>query len=126
MALSLSTRSRLLVGCTVFLASFLLFLVEPIAAKQLLPLLGGSAAVWIACLVFFQTALLCAYLYAHWLTRHPKWSLHVVLLLAALGVGGFWAFGRIDLSNGPQHPLSTIFLALSAWIGLPFLALGAT
>ena len=49
---------RLLFAAAIFLASFLLFLVEPIAAKQLLPFLGGSAAVWITCLVFFQTALL--------------------------------------------------------------------
>jgi len=120
------TRSRLLFGLAVFLAAFLLFLVEPIAAKQLLPILGGSAAVWITCLVFFQSALLAAYLYAHWLTRHPQWALHILLLLAALGLGGFWTFGAIDLSTGPSHPIATIFLALGIWIGLPFLALGAT
>ncbi len=119
-------RSRLLFGCAVFLASFLLFLVEPIGAKQLLPFLGGSAAVWITCLVFFQTALLLAYLYAHWLARHPAWVLHFVLLAAALGLAIFWAFGGLDLSSGPEHPVTTIFLALSVWIGVPFLALGAT
>jgi len=118
--------SRLLFGCAVFLASFLLFLVEPIAAKQLLPFLGGSAAVWITCLVFFQTALLLAYLYAHWQARHPRWAVHFALLAAALGLAAFWAFGRIDLSSGPEHPVATIFLALGVWIGVPFLALGAT
>src|SRR5215831_3271850 len=51
----------------IFLSSSLLFLLEPIAAKQLLPLLGGSAAVWTACLVFFQCALLLGYATAHWL-----------------------------------------------------------
>lgn len=54
---------------TVFLAAFLLFLVEPIAAKQLLPAFGGSAAVWITCLVFFQAALLAGYTYAHRLSQ---------------------------------------------------------
>ena len=77
------TRLRVLFGGAVFLASFLLFLVEPIAAKQLLPMLGGSAAVWITCLVFFQTALLVAYLYAHWLARRSRWNLHFALLLIA-------------------------------------------
>jgi len=120
------THSRWFFVSAIFLASFLLFLVEPIAAKQLLPFLGGSAAVWITCLVFFQTALLLAYLYAHWLARHPHWRLHLVLLLAALGLAVLWAFGRIDLSSGPSHPIATIFLALGLWIGLPFLALGAT
>jgi SAM-dependent methyltransferase len=118
--------SRLLFGLAVFLAAFLLFLVEPIAAKQLLPFLGGSAAVWLTCLVFFQTALLLAYLYAHWFTRRPHWSLHYVLLLAALALAAFWAFGGIDLSSGPAHPFLTILYALSLWIGLPFLALGST
>src|SRR5580692_6936917 len=106
------TRLRLLFGCAVFLASFLLFLVEPIAAKQLLPILGGSAAVWITCLVFFQTALLLAYLYAHWLARHPRWSVHIALLLAALALAGFWALDGVDLSSGPGHPVCTVFLAL--------------
>jgi SAM-dependent methyltransferase len=123
-------HSRLLFGCAVFLAAFLLFLVEPIAAKQLLPFLGGSAAVWITCLVFFQTALLLAYLYAHWFARQPSsslgWGLHFLLLAAALALAAVWAFGGIDLSAGPAHPVLTIFFALSLWIGLPFLALGST
>lgn len=119
-------RTRWLFGSAVFLSSFLLFLVEPITAKQLLPILGGSAAVWITCLVFFQTALLCAYAYAHWLSRHPQFKLHLFLLAAAVALAAFWAFGTIDLSGGPDHPITTIFLALSLWIGLPFLALGAT
>ncbi len=71
------TRLRLLFAGTIFLGSFLLFLVEPIAARQLLPVLGGSAAVWITCLVFFQTQLLLGYLYAHWLSRHPRWTVHL-------------------------------------------------
>jgi hypothetical protein len=120
------SRSRLFFAGAIFLASFLLFLVEPIAAKQLLPSLGGSAAVWITCLVFFQTALLLAYLYAHWLARRPHPHLHLVLLLAACGLAIFWAFGGIDLSSGPSHPIATVFFALGVWIGLPFLALGAT
>lgn len=120
------TRTRLLFVSAVFLAAFLLFLVEPIVAKQLLPVLGGSAAVWITCLVFFQTALLCAYAYAHWLTRHPRWIGHLILLVAAFAFSGFWAFGAIDLSRSSEHPVATIFLALSLWIGLPFVTLGAT
>jgi len=120
------SRTRLLFAGAIFLASFLLFLVEPMAAKQLLPYLGGSAAVWITCLVFFQTALLVAYAYAHWLSRHPRWLLHLGVLAAALALAGYWALGGLDLSNGSSQPVATIFFALSLWIGLPFLALGAT
>jgi spermidine synthase len=119
-------RLRLLFGGAVFLASFLLFLVEPIAAKQLLPVLGGSAAVWITCLVFFQTALLCAYLYAHWLARRSLWSFHFLLLILALASAIAWPIRNIGTNNGTEHPFITIFVVLSTSIGLPFLALGAT
>ena len=78
------THLRFLFASAVFLASFLLFLVEPIAARQLLPALGGSATVWITCLVFFQTALLLGYLYAHWLARRSSFMVHLSLLLLAV------------------------------------------
>jgi hypothetical protein len=120
------TRSRLLFSGAVFLGSFLLFLVEPIAAKQLLPVLGGSAAVWINCLVFFQTALLCAYLYAHWLSRSSQWTLHSLLLLLASIAAIVWAVRSYGVGIGAEHPIATVFVALGAWIGLPFLMLGAT
>src|SRR5689334_20097374 len=61
-----------LYAAAIFLGSFLLFLIEPIAGKRLTPLLGGSAAVWITCLVYFQTALLLGYLCAHWLAAKMR------------------------------------------------------
>jgi hypothetical protein len=120
------TRSRLLFGLAVFLGSFLLFLVEPIAAKQLLPILGGSAAVWITCLVFFQTALLVAYLYAHWLSRSSQWRLHSLLLVLSSAAAIVWALHSYGVGVGSEHPIATVFASLGAWIGLPFLMLGAT
>jgi predicted O-methyltransferase YrrM len=127
----------MLFGCAVFLASFLLFLVEPMAAKQLLPVFGGSAAVWITCLVFFQTALLCAYLYAHWLSRQSTkssgWNLHLCLLLLAAASAVWWSLGSAGQSGGHSggwnsltHPFLAIFAALSVSVGVPFLMLGAT
>jgi len=123
-------QSRWLFRSTVFLASFLLFLVEPLAAKQLLPIFGGSASVWITCLVFFQTALLCAYLYAHWLARHPRWRIHLCVLFLAAAAAVAWA-ARTSVfttspNSSPDHPILAIFAALSVAIGLPFLMLGAT
>ncbi len=115
---------RLLFGVVIFLSSFLLFLVEPIAARQLLPVFGGSAAVWITCLVLFQTALLFAYLYAHWLAQRPHWLVHMVLLLAAAASAVIWT--SHTFVPGTAHPVISIFVALSLSIGLPFLALGAT
>jgi spermidine synthase len=120
------TRLRALFGGAVFLASFLLFLVEPIAAKQLLPAFGGSAAVWITCLVFFQTALLVAYLYAHWLALRSHWIVHFALLLLATASAIVWSTRTIDFSSASEHPVSSIFAALGLSIGLPFLMLGAT
>ena len=125
-------RSRLLFSSAVFLASFLLFLVEPMAAKQLLPIFGGSAAVWITCLVFFQAALLGAYLYAHWLAGRtqtpssPAWLIHLVLLPLAGVSALYWTLPHPSQSTQLTHPFLAIFAALSVSIGLPFLALGAT
>src|SRR5665213_3586767 len=123
-----STRS--LYGFAIFLSAFLLFLVEPMSAKQLLPALGGSSAVWLTCLVFFQLTLLLGYLYAHWLTRRPfnrgQRLLYFALLVVAMALLAAQKFIRPDLSQGSEHPVATIFLALTLTIGLPFLLLGST
>jgi hypothetical protein len=124
------SASRLLYGTTVFLGAFLLFLVEPMAAKQLLPTLGGSSAVWLTCLVFFQITLLLGYLYAHWLTRCGclGWRRHLYLasLLAAVLLLAAQRVHPIELGSGSDHPVTTIFATLIFTIGLPFLLLGAT
>src|SRR5579863_1455144 len=116
---------RLFFGVVVFLAAFLLFLVEPIAAKQLLPVLGGSAAVWITCLVFFQTALLLGYLYAHGVARKTSWTGHIGLLAAAAVEALGWSYPYLHTEGGSDHPIWSVFKLLSSWIGLPFIALAA-
>jgi hypothetical protein len=124
------SKFRLLYGSTVFLGAFLLFLVEPMAAKQLLPALGGSSAVWLTCLVFFQVTLLLGYLYAHWITRcrASSWRRHVYLVTLGAAVVLMVA-QRIfpaALSLSSDHPVTTIFSTLAYTIGLPFLLLAAT
>src|SRR5262245_45705282 len=73
---------------TIFLGAFLLFQIELLLAKLILPWFGGSAAVWLACLMFFQVTLLAGYLYAHLLASRvsPLWRtrLHIFLLLGSL------------------------------------------
>jgi hypothetical protein len=122
--------SRLLYGVTVFLGAFLLFLVEPMAAKQLLPALGGSSAVWLTCLVFFQVTLLVGYLYAHWLTRSAfdGWQqrIYLVLLATAVALLAVQTIHHPNLGRGADHPVTTIFVALTLTIGLPFLLLAST
>ena len=124
------SASRVLYGITVFLGAFLLFLVEPMAAKQLLPVLGGSSAVWLTCLVFFQVVLLLGYVYAHWLARHPmgRWQrpLYLASLAAAVLLLAAQRFAPMMEGRGPGSPVTTIFLVLSVTIGLPFLLLGST
>lgn len=119
---------RILCGSVIFLGAFLLFAVEPMAAKRLLPALGGSSAVWITCLVFFQIALLLGYLYAHWLGRlasAPRAeALHLTLLAIAAALLLFAA--QPDLSYASGHPFKAIFQALSLTIGLPFFLLAST
>src|SRR5580658_10486571 len=87
---SRGTARLFLYGATIFLSAFLLFLIQPIFAKLILPWFGGSSAVWTTCLVFFQTALLAGYLYAHlltraWTARKQLW-MHCALLALSLTV----------------------------------------
>jgi spermidine synthase len=111
-----------------FLSAFLLFLLEPIAARQLLPLFGGSAAVWTTCLVFFQCALLAGYLYAHLsisrLGARAQTFAHIALLTAALL--SLEVRLRPSATAASWHPAITILGVLTATIGLPFVALAAT
>src|SRR6266513_6297426 len=78
----------LLFAPTIFLSAFLLFWCEPMIGKMMLPLLGGAAAVWITCLLFFQLMLLAGYGYAHLLERYAdvrsQIIVHSILMLAAM------------------------------------------
>jgi len=121
-------KSAFLYAIAIFLGSSLLFLVEPMAGKRLLPLLGGSSSVWITCLVFFQTTLLLGYLCAHWIATRisPK------LQGAAYGLLLFAALAQVALNLNPTlhastvHPIYSVLWLLTAMIGLPFLVLSAT
>lgn len=123
-------KARLILyGATIFLSAFLLFLIQPIFAKLILPWFGGSSAVWTTCLVFFQTALLGGYLYAHLLTQYKTtrmqtWT-HIALLSAALLLlpvmpGERWK------PSGAGDPAWQILTMLAAVLGLPYFLLSAT
>src|SRR6201995_406620 len=74
---------------TIFLSAFLLFEVQPVIAKMILPWFGGSSAVWSTCMLFFQLVLLLGYAYAHWLNKlEPRKQAiaHVSLLAVSLAV----------------------------------------
>ncbi len=119
----------LLYALTIFGSAFLLFLVQPIVAKQILPWFGGSAAVWATCLVFFQTTLLLGYAYADYTVRRfsarGQVRLHVALLAVSLVTlpivpGAFWKPG------GDENPVWLILALLFGTIGLPYFLLSTT
>ncbi|HWM41388.1 MAG TPA: fused MFS/spermidine synthase, partial [Burkholderiales bacterium] len=115
-------------AATIFLSSFLLFLVQPIIAKQILPWFGGSAAVWTTCLVFFQSVLLAGYAYADWTTRlgpRRQAALHVGLLAASLLCLPILASSGWK-PQGDEAPIVRILLLLGATIGLPYFLLSTT
>lgn len=116
---------------TVFLGSFLLFLVQPMLGRMLLPAFGGSAAVWVTCLAAYQGLLVIAYLYAHVLAGKSRLIQRIVHLLL-LGMAFFWSV-VIALGHGlirgvlghSAFPSVEVVLAVTVLIGLPYLLLGA-
>jgi hypothetical protein len=118
-----------LLPVTIFLGSFLLFLLEPLFAKLILPWFGGSAAVWSTCLVFFQSALLLGYLYADVTTRRltpaRQSNLHIALLLVSLLFLPIAAHASWRPQPG-SDPAVRILGLLTTSIGLPFVLLSAT
>lgn len=119
----------LLYGLTLFVSALLLFSIQPMFAKMVLPKLGGAPAVWSVAMVFFQTVLLAGYAYAHVLNRllTPRRSamLHLVLLaLTAIALPIAVAPGW---SAPPQHGTALwLFGLFAVSIGLPFFTLSAT
>jgi hypothetical protein len=119
----------LIYALTIFASAFLLFLVQPILAKQILPWFGGSAAVWTTCLMFFQLVLLFGYTYADWTIRALKPRsqvlLHTALLVCSLIslpiiAGSGWK------PEGDEDPTWLILGLLTATIGLPYFLLSTT
>ncbi|HLK51028.1 MAG TPA: hypothetical protein VKT49_22960, partial [Bryobacteraceae bacterium] len=119
----------LVYAVTIFLSAFLLFQVQPIIAKMILPWFGGSSAVWSTCMLFFQSALLLGYAYAHWLhqkvTGRRQALLHTLMLglsLAALPIlpNPIWK------SAQSGNPSLRILALLAVTVGLPYFLLAST
>jgi len=114
------------------LSAALLFLVEPMLANMMLPMLGGTPAVWNTCLVFFQAVLLAGYLYAHaatrWLGQRTQIAVHITVILLPLLIVGLLP---VHLTAGWQPPAESnpvlwVMAMLLAAVGLPFFALSST
>ena len=113
---------------TIFLSSFLLFLVQPLIARLILPWFGGSAAVWTTCMLFFQALLLAGYAYAHLIAKYSRRRLepliHSALLAVALATLPI-APSDIWKPAGNENPVVWILLLLGAAVGLPYFLLAA-
>jgi spermidine synthase len=114
---------------TIFLSAFLLFLVQPMMAKMILPMLGGTPAVWNTCMLFYQAALLGGYGYVHFLSSRmaPLRQLRVHLVLLAVPL----LMLPISLPAGwtppdQNNPVLWLLLVLALAIGLPFFVLSTT
>ena len=123
------TLILLLYAATLFVGATLLFVVQPMVGKMILPLLGGTPAVWSTCMVFFQAALLGGYAYAHattaWLGIRRQTILHLALLavpLAVLPLG----VDASRLPGGEANPVLGVLVLLSLSVGLPFFVVSAT
>ena len=123
------SRAAALCASTIFVSAFLLFLVQPLIARQILPWFGGSAAVWTLCLVFFQVVLLLGYLYADRLSRWPlrmQGRVHAALLLAACATLPVIPAAIWKPATGDADPSLGVLAVLAATIGLPYLAVCTT
>jgi SAM-dependent methyltransferase len=119
----------LLYALTISLSAFLLFEVQPVIAKMILPWFGGTSAVWTTCMLFFQAVLLAGYLYAHWLherlpSRKQAW-VHIAVLalsLAALPIipGAAWKTATVG------NPSLRILAVLAVTVGAPYFLLSST
>lgn len=125
-------RDYLLAGCyalTVLVSAFLVFQVQPVISKYILPWFGGAPAVWTTCLLFFQLVLFLGYTYAHvvtrWLRPMQQGLIHLCLIVVAVLL--------LPITPGPEwkpetssYPMLRIMLLLAANVGVPYFLLSST
>jgi hypothetical protein len=116
---------------TILVSAFLLFQVQPLISKFILPWFGGSPAVWTTCMLFFQLTLFGGYAYAHLLTRFFSHRWQGIVHLSLLAVATAAALPTIAPAVSwkpldPSHPLGRILWLLTATVGLPYFMLSTT
>jgi len=119
----------ILYALTILVSAFLLFQVQPMIAKIILPWFGGSAAVWTTCMLFFQLALLLGYLYAHALIRFARPRVQMIVHIALLAVSALALpiYPRLAWKPvGTEEPTRAILVLLAVTVGLPYFLLSTT
>lgn len=126
---SINLKLAIHYGLTIFLSAFLLFQVQPLIGKMILPWFGGSAAVWTTCMLFFQLILLLGYFYSHWVVRKLS-PLHQSLVHGALLLVSLLLIPiapSVDWKPlGAENPTLRILGLLTVSIGLPYFVLSTT
>ena len=118
-----------LFSVTLFLAAYLLFLVQPLMGRYVLPWFGGGAGVWTSCMLFFQAVLLIGYVYAHLLDKYlpPRRQMAVHIPVLAVSLVSLPISPAIDWQpTGAEAPEWQILLLLAAHVGLPFAVLASS
>jgi hypothetical protein len=114
---------------TIFVSAFLLFQVQPMIGKFILPWFGSTPGVWTTCMLFFQLLLLAGYAYAHlivsWLAPRNQALVHVGLLVAA-AVTAYIAPKAGWKPTGEEEPIGRILMLLTVSVGLPYFVLSTT
>lgn len=129
-------RAHKLYGATIFLSAFLLFLIQPLIGRHLLPVFGGASAVWATSLLFFTTALFLGYAYTYYVSRlHPRTQVRIHFFVLAVAVvlalaHPLW-YGSIYPSlewtlTSAFPPAAQVLLALAISIGIPYFLLATT
>src|SRR5579862_8327861 len=114
---------------TLFCSASLLFLIEPMVGKMMLPLLGGTPAVWNTCMVFFQAILLAGYAYSHVATKWLGTRKQAVIHLALLAVPFFFfplAVNKDLIRGDLANPIPQLLLLLFTSVGVPFFVLSTS
>lgn len=123
---------------SIFLSAFLLFQMQPLVGKFLLPRFGGTPSVWAVCMFFFQVVLVLAYGYSHWLSRSINPNRQTRLHLGLLVFSFVWLVAQYVAGQTPllpevsrnlqadETPALTVLWLLAVHAGLPFFVLGAS
>ncbi len=126
----LDNKGVALFALTIFLSAYLLFQVQPLISKFILPWFGGSPTVWTAAMLFFQTVLFGGYVYAHVITRHcpppVQGKVHLALLAVAALLAWLVLPGESFKPTGDEDPIGRILLLLGVSVGIPYFCLATT
>ncbi|MEQ1828165.1 MAG: hypothetical protein ABL921_19555, partial [Pirellula sp.] len=119
-----------MLASTIFVSAFLLFQVQPLISKLILPWFGGSPTVWTTAMLFFQCVLFGGYAYAHLVIRYLSFATHLRIHLAMLVVSALMSIMIMPREflrpNGDENPAVQILLLLLVCVGLPYFTLAST